>query len=160
MYTDDTIRKRGKFMDDQENMIFGRSARSESGYANNNHGYTEISTRHSNTNNQYSETNFGRNSFFDGGLLSLIWVMFLGLLLTIFSLGILYPWAICLVYGWKINHTVIDGRRLHFSGSAIGLFGNWIKWLALSIITLGIYSFWVQIKLEDWKAKNTSFIYY
>jgi len=100
----------------------------------------------------------GRNSYFDGGLLELIFISIGGTIMTVFTLGILYPWSLCLVYGWRINHMVIDGKRMHFSGSAVGLFGNWIKWLVLSIITLGIYSFWVQIKLEDWKAKNTSFI--
>jgi len=123
-------------MNDQDNMIFGESTRTE---------------RNANTGYQI-------NSYFDGGLLSLIGVMFLGMLMTVFTLGILYPWAVCLAYGWKINHTVIDGHRMHFSGSALGLFGNWIKCLALSIITLGIYSFWVQIKLENWKAKNTNFV--
>ncbi|WP_311769172.1 DUF898 family protein [Listeria seeligeri] len=79
----------------------------------------------------------------------------LGFFVTIFTLGICYPWALCMVYGWKINHTVIEGKRLKFQGSAVGLFGHWIKWLLLSIITIGIYSFWVFIKLEDWKVKNT-----
>lgn len=62
-----------------------------------------------------------------------------------------------MVYGWKINHTVIEGNRLQFNGSPIGLFGNWIKWLLLTIITLGIYGFWVRIALEKWKVRNTSF---
>lgn len=104
------------------------------------------------------EEKFGRNSFFDGGLIEWIGWSILGFIVTAISFGILYPWALVMVYGWKINHTVIDGHRMRFSGSAIGLFGNWIKWLALTIITLGIYSFWVFIKIEDWKAKNTSFI--
>ena len=82
----------------------------------------------------------------------------LGAIITTVTLGICYPWALCMVYGWKINHTVVDGHRMRFSGSAIGLFGNWIKWLLLSIVTLGIYGFWVAIKLEDWKVKNTTFI--
>lgn len=104
------------------------------------------------------EHKWGRNSFFDGGLLSFIGWHILGALVTGFSLGILYPWALVMVYGWKINHTVVDGHRMKFTGSAIGLFGNWIKWLVLIIITIGIYSFWVSIKLEDWKVKNTTFI--
>lgn len=103
------------------------------------------------------EIKYGRNSFFDGGLLSYIGWNIIGFILTFFTFGICYPWALCMVYGWKINHTVIDGHRMKFKGSAVGLFGNWIKWLLLSIITLGIYLFWVGIKLEDWKAKNTNF---
>jgi uncharacterized membrane protein YjgN (DUF898 family) len=97
------------------------------------------------------------NSKFDGGLAGLIgWSVF-GALITTFTFGICYPWALCMVYGWKINHTIIEGRRLKFNGAAIGLFGNWIKWLLLCIITLGIYSFWLSIALEKWKVKNTSF---
>ncbi|GEP19497.1 YjgN family protein [Pediococcus argentinicus] len=103
------------------------------------------------------EIKYGRNSFFDGGLLQLIGWSILGFVITTLSLGILYPWAVVMLYGWKINHTVIEGKRMAFVGSAWGLFGNWIKWLILTIITLGIYGFWVNIKIMDWKAKNTRF---
>ena len=96
-------------------------------------------------------------SYFDGGLLRLIGWRILGTLITIFTLGICYPWALCMVYSWKTKHTVIEGKRLQFNGSAFGLFGNWIKWLLLCIITFGIYSFWVGIALEKWKAKHTTF---
>jgi uncharacterized membrane protein YjgN (DUF898 family) len=98
-----------------------------------------------------------RESYFDGGLLNLIGVALLGFIITTITFGICYPWALCMVYGWRINHTVIEGRRLRFNGTAISLFGQWIKWLFLSIITLGIYSFWLGIALEKWKVKNTSF---
>ncbi|EJR24425.1 MULTISPECIES: DUF898 family protein [Bacillus cereus group] len=104
------------------------------------------------------ESKWGRQSFFDGGLLSFIGWSILGALITVFTFGICYPWALCMVYGWKINHTVVDGHRMKFNGSAVGLFGNWIKWLLLIVITLGIYGFWVSIKLEDWKVKNTTFV--
>ncbi len=104
------------------------------------------------------ETKDGRTSFFDGGVLSYLGVSILGGLLIALTVGIATPWAITLVYGWRINHTVIEGRRLYFSGTGLGLFGNWIKWFLLTIITLGIYGFWVHIKLEDWKVRNTSFI--
>ncbi len=97
-------------------------------------------------------------SHFDGGLLQLIGWSILGFLITICTLGICYPWALCMVYNWKIKHTVIEGKRLKFNGSAIGLFGNWIKWLLLCIITLGIYSFWLGIALEKWKVKHTTFV--
>lgn len=100
----------------------------------------------------------GRQSYFDGGLFQYIIWTILGTIATVMSLGLLYPWSLCLIYGWRINHTVIDGRRLNFSGSALGLFGHWIKWWALTFLTLGIYGFWVHIKLEDWKASHTHFI--
>lgn len=96
-------------------------------------------------------------SYFDGGLLQLIGWQILGGLVTVFTFGICYPWAICMIYRWEAKHTVINGRRLKFNGTAMQLFGNWIKWLLLTIITLGIYSFWLNIKLIQWKTKHTVF---
>ena len=98
-----------------------------------------------------------QESEFDGGLLQLIGWSILACLVTVFTLGICFPWAYCMILRWQINHTVIEGRRLQFNGKGIGLLGNWIKWMLLSIITLTIYSWWIPIKLEKWKVKNTSF---
>lgn len=96
-------------------------------------------------------------SYFDGGLLQLIGWRILGALITILTLGICYPWAICMIYRWEAKHTVINGHRLKFTGTAWQLFGNWIKWVLLTIITLGIYGFWLNIKLIKWKTKHTVF---
>ena len=96
-------------------------------------------------------------SYFDGGLFQLIGWKILGFLVTICTLGICFPWAMCMVYNWETKHTVIEGKRLKFDGTALGLFGLWIKWFLLCIITLGIYSFWVAISLKKWKTKHTSF---
>lgn len=96
-------------------------------------------------------------SYFDGGLLQLIGWKILGILVTLCTLGICYPWSLCMVYRWESKHTVYNGHRLSFDGSAVQLFGNWIKWLLLTIITFGIYSFWLGIKIRKWKAKHTHF---
>ncbi len=96
------------------------------------------------------------DSFFDGGLLGYIgWVLF-GALITLLTFGLATPWAIVNMYRWEIEHTVINGKRLHFYGTGLGLFGQWIKWWLLTIITFGIYGFWVHLKLLDWKARHTS----
>lgn len=95
-------------------------------------------------------------SEFDGGLFELLIISMGGAIITAVTLGICYPWALCMVYGWKINHTIIDGKRLRFNGKAMSLLGSWIKWFLLSIVTLGVYSFWVGIKLEQWKVRNTT----
>lgn len=102
------------------------------------------------------EAQTGR-SYFDGGLLQLIGWQLLGGLITALTLGICYPWAVCMIYRWEAKHTVINGRRLRFDGTAAQLFGSWIKWLLLTVITLGIYGFWLNIKLLQWKTKHTVF---
>lgn len=96
-------------------------------------------------------------SYFDGGLLQLIGYRFLGVLVTVCTLGICFPWAFTMIYSWEAKHTVINGYRLEFDGTALQLFGNWIKWLLLTIITFGIYGFWVEIKLRKWKISHTNF---
>ena len=96
--------------------------------------------------------------YFDGGLLQLIGYNILGILVTIFTLGICLPWAYCMIYRWETKHTVINGHRLEFDGTAVQLFGNWLKWLCLTVITFGIYGFWVNIRLKQWKVKHTHFI--
>lgn len=98
------------------------------------------------------------NSYFDGGLLQLIGWRLLGILVTVCTLGICFPWAVCMIYSWETKHTVIEGKRLMFTGTALGLFGNWIKWFLLCLITLGIYSLWVGIALKKWRTKHTIFI--
>lgn len=97
------------------------------------------------------------NSYFDGGLLQLIGWQLLGVLITICTFGICFPWAYTIIYSWEAKHTVINGHRLSFDGTALQLFGNWIKWLLLTIITLGIYAFWINISLKKWKTKHTFF---
>ena len=96
-------------------------------------------------------------SYFDGGLLELILLGILGAVITTVTLGICAPWAICLIYKWEVEHTVVEGRRLKFTGTALGLFGSWIKLLLLIVVTLGIYSFCAIIFMIKWKSKNTAF---
>lgn len=79
-----------------------------------------------NNNIQHVATGTGK-SYFDGGLLQFIGWTLLGWLVTVFTFAICYPWALTMIYGWKINHTVVEGRRLKFNGSAIGLFGNCVN---------------------------------
>ncbi len=78
------------------------------------------------------------------------------LLVTVFTLGICYPYALVLRERWRAKHSYIEGRQLVFNGSAWGLFGLWWKWLILIIITIGIYAFWVGPRICRWKWENTS----
>ena len=94
---------------------------------------------------------------FDGGAGTYIGTGILAVLITVFTLGICYPFALVLKERWRAKHSYIDGQRLVFTGSAIGLFGNWIKWLLLSVVTLGIYLFWVGPRISRWKWEHTDF---
>lgn len=94
-------------------------------------------------------------SYFDESLLSYVGYVLLTTVITIVTLGLGTPWAICMMLEWKINHTVIDGHRLYFDGTGSQLIGSWIKWILLIILTLGIYSFWVHIKYQNWVTSHT-----
>ena len=94
-------------------------------------------------------------SKFDGGLLGMIGIGIAQALLSIITLGIGVPWAVCMKERWYVKHTIIDGKRLTFDGKGGQLFGNYIKWLLLTIITIGIYSFWLGIKMKQWVVKHT-----
>lgn len=96
-------------------------------------------------------------SYFDGGLFQLVCWKIFGFLLTICTLGICYPWALCLVLRWETKHTIIDGKRLCFDGHAVQLFAQWIKWLLLFIITITIYGWWIPIKTKKWVTKHTHY---
>lgn len=98
----------------------------------------------------------GRSEF-RGGIIDYISRIIVGVILTVLTFGIMYPWAVVIIKRWEVNNTYIDGRRLRFDGTATGLFGNYIKWWILTLITLGIYSFWLHIKMKQWVTKHTHF---
>ncbi|KXT84439.1 hypothetical protein STRDD11_00972 [Streptococcus sp. DD11] len=66
----------------------------------------------------------GKESYFDGGLFSYIGHVILAVLIAALTLVICVPWSLCILYNWKVKHTVIDGHRLYFDGTAMQLFGN------------------------------------
>ena len=97
-------------------------------------------------------------SKFNGGLLGLIGISILQALISIFTLGIAVPWAICLKERWYAKHTTYDGKQVVFDGKGIQLFGSYIKWFLLCIVTIGIYSFWLPIKMKAWTVSHTHLI--
>ncbi|MEC5179480.1 DUF898 family protein [Arthrobacter sp. CG_A4] len=94
---------------------------------------------------------------FRGGAASWFGTQILGVLITICTIGICYPFALVLVERWRAKNTYLHGRQLMFVGTGWGIFGLWIKWALLSIITLGIYTFWVYPRLMQWKVEKTVF---
>ena len=96
-------------------------------------------------------------SYFDGKLIQLIGRAILGGLLTMITLGICMPVALCMIYRWEKAHTVINGRRLVFDGRGGQLVGKWIVWILLSIVTLTIYAWFIPMKLQRWLVSHTHF---
>lgn len=96
-----------------------------------------------------------KRSYFDGSLLQLIGWRLLGALITVVTLGIAYPWAMCMILRWEAKHTVINGRRLKFTGRGIGLWGKYLLWSFLTVITLGIYGIWLGLGIQKWQVRHT-----
>lgn len=94
---------------------------------------------------------------FRGGAGSWFGTQILGLIVTVCTLGICYPFAVVLVERWRAKNTYLQGRQLQFIGTGWGIFGLWVKWFLLCVVTLGIYSFWVYPRLTQWKVEKTVF---
>ena len=77
-----------------------------------------------NFNGQAPET-VQKESYFDGSTAQYIGWSILAFLLTAITLGIAFPWAMCMKERWRVKHTVIDGKRLTFNGKGIQRIETW-----------------------------------
>jgi uncharacterized membrane protein YjgN (DUF898 family) len=94
---------------------------------------------------------------FHGGAGSYFIIAILSIVMTMISFGLLFPWALCMREGWKVENTTINGRKLVFNGTGFGLLGLWIKMWFFLLITFGIYGFWIFPRLQRWIVENTDF---
>lgn len=99
-----------------------------------------------------------QESKFTGGLLGLIGINIAQMILTVITLGLGAPWAVCMKERWIAKHTYINGKQLQFDGTGFQLFGSYIKWFLLTVITFGIYGLWMGIKMKQWIVKHTHFV--
>ena len=81
----------------------------------------------------------------------------LGVLLgSICTLGIAYPFLVCIKEKWLKSHTFVNGRQLEFDGNGAQLIGKYIIWLLLSVVTFGIYALLrLPLNMQRWKTKHT-----
>lgn len=108
------------------------------------------------SNMHFEDEEFNENeSFFDGKVIQLIGINLITYLLTLISLGLLFPFVYCYKQKWIARHTVINRKKIIFNGKAMSLIGHYLLWWFLSIITLGIYGLWLPIKVYEWQVKNT-----
>ena len=98
-----------------------------------------------------------KNFVFDGGAATYIGTAILSWLITVFTFGLGYPWALCLFHRWKAKHTYIQGKQLVFTGGGFSLIGFWLKSVLFVVITFGIYLFWLIPKLNQWVVEHTDF---
>ena len=77
--------------------------------------------------------------------------------ISVFSLGLAYPWALCTTYKAQIGHHVVCGKRMKFIGDPKELFSHWLFWWFLTVVTIGFYSLVVHTRMDQWKAANTVF---
>lgn len=94
-------------------------------------------------------------SYFDGTVLQLVGYSLLAGLLTAVTLGIGYPWALCMLKRWETKHTYIESKRLNFDGKGLQLLGMWIM---LAIIPLVILCTALYILLPVARSETGSIV--
>lgn len=97
------------------------------------------------------------NSYFDESVKAYMIVKLKFYMMCIFSLGLAYPWALCMKYKAKYHHTVVCGKRLKFIGNPLDLAHHWFWWWLLCIITIGIYALFLHVRMEKWTIANVIF---
>ena len=97
------------------------------------------------------------NSFFDESVKAYLILQLKFMAMCLFSLGLAYPWALCMKYRAKYHHTVVCGKRLKFIGCPKDLAQHWLSWWFLSIITLGIFALVIHVRMEKWTIANVIF---
>lgn len=97
------------------------------------------------------------DSYFDNTVKNSVLHHIKTIVLGFITLGLAYPWIICMEQKEKCKHTVICGKRLKFIGDPKELIGHWLLWWVLIIITIGIYGLVVKVRFEQWITANTIF---
>lgn len=94
---------------------------------------------------------------FKGKGLSYLWLGVWTAILTLITLGLLWPVAYAAQQKWIARNTYIDGKQLVFLGSGLGVFTVWLKILFLTLITVGIYAPWGWCAIKRWQVNNLHF---
>jgi len=78
-------------------------------------------------------------------------------LLTIITLGIMFPWCLCWTARYEAAHTYVDGKPFFFDGRGSELIGKWLLYFLLFVITCGVFGLWIPKKIENWKMAHLHF---
>jgi len=87
-------------------------------------------------------------------------VLFVGMLLTMITFGIYYPWFICKMNNYVLSRTTLGPTQrgqlqLSFTGRGGELFVIALVGYLLTMITFGIYGAWFMVKLLRFFFGNT-----
>lgn len=118
-------------------------------------------------------------SYFDGEPIFYLGKSLLAGLLTIVTLGIGLPWAVCMMMRWTKSHSVINGCRLKFTGTGLQLLGMWLlvevlvvfaivgavmfsafgaKTFVLATLAVIMLLAWIAVYMHGWTVKHTEFV--
>lgn len=96
---------------------------------------------------------------FDGDGGSLAGRFFVGLVVSMLTLGLFAPWMATWILQWTCEHTRMATPagevRFRFKGSGGGLFVRLFLGGLLTVLTLGIYLPWALVSLANWALEGT-----
>ncbi|HKU42348.1 MAG TPA: DUF898 family protein [Polyangiales bacterium] len=93
----------------------------------------------------------------EGGPSEFAKTFFLGLLLTIVTLGIYAPVYANRLHKLLMNSTALGTQKFEYRGQDLFVFKLALKNILFSLLTLGVYSFWYRARLASYQAQETSF---
>ena len=84
---------------------------------------------------------------------------FVGMILTMITFGIYFPWFLVSLNKYIYANTTLKAEkgdvRFEFTGSGGQLFGIWIVGVILTMITLGIYYPWLIVNVTKYYMENS-----
>jgi uncharacterized membrane protein YjgN (DUF898 family) len=82
---------------------------------------------------------------------------FIGMLLTIVTLGFYSPVFANRLYRVSMNHTGVGTKLFEYRGDDSEVFKIGVKGILLTLVTFGIYSFWYHAQIARYRARHTWF---
>jgi uncharacterized membrane protein YjgN (DUF898 family) len=91
------------------------------------------------------------------GAASFAKTFFLGILLTIVTLGFYAPVLANRLYRISMNHTGLGTKLFEYRGDDMAVFKIGVKGILLMLVTFGLYAFWYNAAIARYRAEHTWF---
>lgn len=99
----------------------------------------------------------GRRLSYRGDLMEFTKVFWVGVLLSLITLGVYVPFFMLSVRKYFFTHLYYGGHGFTFTGEGRDLLWPWVKMLLLFLPTLGLYRFWFQAQQDNYCWEKTTF---